>query len=62
MLVKPPGLEVTVYPVMLAPPLLAGALNATEACPLPAVAVPMVGCPGTIAFTAKDRLTCCAAA
>jgi hypothetical protein len=29
--VKPPGLDVTVYPVMLAPPVLAGAVNVTEA-------------------------------
>ena len=42
-----PGLEVTVYPVMADPPLLAGAANATLACALPAVAVPMTGAPGT---------------
>ena len=36
---------------MAAPPLLAGAVNATDACALPAVAVPMVGAPGTAAFT-----------
>lgn len=34
-----------------APPLLAGAVNVTDACALPAVAVPMVGAPGTTALT-----------
>jgi hypothetical protein len=29
--VKPPGFEVTVYPVIVEPPLLAGAVNATVA-------------------------------
>ncbi len=33
---------------MAAPPLLAGAVNATDACALPAVAVPIVGAPGTV--------------
>ena len=31
------------------PPLLAGAVNVTEALALPAVAVPIVGAPGTVA-------------
>ena len=34
---------------MAEPPLLAGALNVTVACALPAVAVPIVGAPGTVA-------------
>jgi hypothetical protein len=29
--IKPPGLEVTVYPVILEPPLLLGAVNVTVA-------------------------------
>jgi len=33
---------------MYAPPLLAGAMKATVACPSPAVAVPMDGVPGTV--------------
>ena len=40
------------------PPFDAGGVNATEACPLPAVAVPTVGVPGTDAavteFEAAD--------
>jgi hypothetical protein len=36
-----------VYPVIADPPLLAGAVNATIVCALPAVAVPIVGAPGT---------------
>jgi hypothetical protein len=46
--VKPSGLDVTVYEVMLAPPVEDGAVNATEACPLLAVAVPIVGAPGAV--------------
>jgi hypothetical protein len=34
---------------MAAPPLEAGAVKETVAWPLPAVAVPMVGAPGTVA-------------
>jgi hypothetical protein len=47
--VIPPGLLVTVYLVMAAPPLLAGAVNATVAVVLfvTAAAVPIVGAPGT---------------
>ena len=40
------------------PPLLAGAVKVTDACALPAVAVPIVGAPGTLAgvtlFDAAD--------
>ena len=37
--VRPPGLAVTVYELILAPPLLAGKLNATNALASPPVAV-----------------------
>jgi hypothetical protein len=43
-----PGVEVAVYPVIADPPLLAGAVNVTIACALPAVAIPIVGVPGTV--------------
>lgn len=46
--VIPPGLDVTVYPVIAEPPLLAGAVKATETCPSPAVAAPMVGASGAV--------------
>jgi hypothetical protein len=47
--VKPPGLDVTVYPVIAEPPLFAGASNATEAVVLPAVATTFVGASGAVA-------------
>ena len=59
--VAPPGLAVTVYPVMLEPPLDAGAVNVIEACVSPAVAVPMEGAPGTMALTVNERDTVAAA-
>jgi hypothetical protein len=40
--------DVAVYDVIVEPPLLAGAVNATVACALPAIAVPIVGAPGTV--------------
>jgi hypothetical protein len=45
-----PGLLVTVYLVIVAPPLLAGAVKATVAVVLfvTAAAVPIVGAPGTV--------------
>jgi hypothetical protein len=46
--VKPPELEVTVYPVIAEPPLLAGAVNVTVASAFPGVAVPIVGAPGIV--------------
>ena len=46
---------------MAAPPSKAGAEKLTLAWASPAVAVPMVGAPGTTAFTVKERLTCKAA-
>ena len=46
--VAPPGLAVTVYPVIAEPPLLAGAVHDTAACPLPATAVTAVGEPGIV--------------
>ena len=44
----PPGLAVTVYPVMALPPLLAGAVQLTLALALPAVAVTPVGAAGAV--------------
>ena len=44
----PPGLAVTVYAVIVDPPVDAGALQVTVACVLPAVAVRLVGAPGTV--------------
>ena len=44
----PPGEEVAVYEVIGEPPFEAGGVNATDACALPPVAVPMVGVPGTL--------------
>jgi hypothetical protein len=50
--VIPLGDDVAVYDVIVAPPLLAGAVNATVAVVEPvAVAVPIVGAPGTVAAT-----------
>lgn len=51
--VKSPGFDVTVYPVMDAPPLDAVAVKLTVASPMPAVAVPMVGVPGNVAGAVK---------
>src|SRR5688500_14835634 len=42
---------------MAAPPVLAGAVNATVACASAATAVTAVGAPGTTALTAKLRVT-----
>nr|WP_233198558.1 MULTISPECIES: hypothetical protein [Luteimonas] len=50
-----PGLDVTVYPVMVAPPFVAGALKLISTCPSPAVAVPITGAPG-----ASGMATVCA--
>ena len=53
----PAGDDVTVYDVIGEPPLEAGGVNVTVACLLPAVAVPIVGAPGTapgVAFTAAE--------
>jgi hypothetical protein len=47
--VNPPVFDVTVYDVTGDPPLLAGAMNETVACPLLAVAVTDVGAFGTVA-------------
>jgi hypothetical protein len=46
--VNPPGLEVAVYAVIAVPPSLAGAVKATETEETLAVAVPIVGAPGTL--------------
>ena len=45
--VNPPGLDVTVYPV-IAEPLDAGAVHVTVALAFPVVAVPIIGAPGTV--------------
>ena len=52
----PPGLDVTVYPVIALPPLFVGATKATLAEVFPAVATTLVGGPGTVAagVTAVD--------
>jgi hypothetical protein len=42
-----PWFDVTVYEVIGAPPLLAGAVHETVACALPRTAVTDVGAPGT---------------
>ena len=47
--------------VIADPPIDAGAVKLTVACPFPPVAVPMVGAPGTIALTLKLCDTCGAA-
>jgi hypothetical protein len=50
--VKPPGEDVAVYKVIVAPPSLAGAVYVTVAAEdVVAVAVPIVGAPGTEAAT-----------
>jgi hypothetical protein len=46
--VNEPGLDVAVYDVIALPPLDEGAVNVTLVLALPAVAVPMVGAPGTV--------------
>ena len=47
--VMPPGLDVTVYPVITLPPVLDGATKATLAEAFPAVATTLVGASGTVA-------------
>jgi hypothetical protein len=47
--VNPPGLEVTVYEVIVEPPLNPGAENVIVASPFPRVAVPIIGASGTVA-------------
>jgi hypothetical protein len=44
----PDAVQVAVYEVIVAPPFEAGAVKAIDALPSPAVAVPMVGAPGTV--------------
>jgi hypothetical protein len=46
--VVPPPVHDAVYPLIAAPPSDQGAVKATVALPLPAVAVPMVGAPGGV--------------
>lgn len=47
--VAPPGLAVTVYPVIGEPPVEEGAVNDTTTCALPGVPATAVGDPGTAA-------------
>jgi hypothetical protein len=56
--VKPPGLDVTVYPVIAEPPSSAGAVHETSAEPSPATADTPVGAPGappSIALTLATK-------
>ena len=53
--VTPPGEDVTVYEVIVEPPLEAGGVNATVACASPAVAGPIAGAPGTVAPMAMEN-------
>lgn len=45
---KPPGDEVTVYPVIAVPPLSVGAVQLIDADASPPVAITLVGAPGTV--------------
>jgi len=49
--VDPPGLAVTVYPVIAEPPLLSGAVKYTVALALAEMVLPTVGAPGTVVET-----------
>ncbi len=55
--VNPPGEEVTVYKVIAEPPFETGALKVIVASPLPRVAVPIIGAPGTVAGTTELEAT-----
>ncbi len=59
--VMPPGLEVTVYPVIGLPPSLAGAVHETPAWALPRTAVMPVGAPGAVAVGAEPTVQLLAA-
>ena len=52
--VNPPGLEVTVYPVMAEPP-SKGAVQETVASPFPFVAVTPVGAPGMVTGVTEEE-------
>ena len=56
--VRPPGEAVTVYPVIAAPPVFAGAVKLTVALPLLPLAEILVGTPGAVGagVTADDAL------
>ena len=49
--VRPPGVEVTVYTVIAAPPVLTGAVQVIVACVLPEVATTEVGAEDTVEGT-----------
>jgi len=53
--VRPPGLQVAVYPVIAEPPFEAGGVKLMEAWLLPGVAEPMVGAPGTVAAIVIEK-------
>jgi hypothetical protein len=55
--VRPPGEEVTVYPVIGAPPVKEGAVKATVACVSPGVALIAVAGSGTVATMENERET-----
>jgi len=55
--VTPPGDPVTVYEVIVLPPLETGAVKVTVACPLPAVATTSKGAPGAAVFTPVGAFT-----
>jgi hypothetical protein len=50
----PPGDAVAVYPVIGAPPVLAGAVKLTNTCPWPPMPLTLVGAPGTVAGVTAD--------
>ena len=55
--VMPPGLAVTVYEVIGAPPVNTGGIIDTVTCVSPGVNEFMNGSPGIIGLTVNDRLT-----
>lgn len=54
--VKPPGFEVTVYPVIGLSPSDAGGEKVTVACPFPAVAFTFVGAPGVPTEITREKI------
>ena len=53
--VRPPGVDVTVYPVIAEPPVSVGAVQVIVASAFPAVAPTAVGAADTIAGTTVDE-------
>jgi hypothetical protein len=52
--VRPPGLAVTMYPSIGAPPSFVGAVHEIVTCPSPVVVVTLVGASGAVACGATD--------